>query len=179
MDEFQTEDSLQPLRKTPPEAKPIDESAEDLAEKAKRLNMDISTYVLHNLSQTLSLQQQIQRQPHVVPLTQTSRIDKNILISIGDMKPGDDIFVFLHKFEYNITAYNVSHYDWILYLPSLLHGPYSEAYYNNVTADTTFHTMKTVLLTTGRYLTKFIPPQVQNKWLQNCSPVVQLMEVQI
>ncbi len=66
--------------------------------------MDISTYVLHNLAQTLSLQQQIQRQPHVVPLTQTSRIDKNILKSIGDMKPGDDIFVFLHKFEYNMKA---------------------------------------------------------------------------
>ncbi len=140
MDEFQTEDSIQPLPKTPPEAKPIDDSAEDLAEKAKRLNMDISTCVLHNLAQTLSLQQQIQRQPHVVPLTQTSRIDKNFLKSIGDMKPGDDIFVFLHKFEYNMKAYNVSHYDWILYLPSLLHGPYSEAYYNNVTADTTFHT---------------------------------------
>ncbi len=56
------------------------------------------------------------------------------------MKPGDDIFVFLHKFEYNMKAYNVSHYDWILYLPSLLHGPYSQAYYNNVTADMTFHT---------------------------------------
>ncbi len=36
-------------------------------------------------------------------------------------------------------------------LPSLLHGPYSEAYYNNITNDITFQTMKTILLTTGGY----------------------------
>ena len=50
-----------------------------------------------------------------------------------------------------MKAFDVPIHDWVIYLPSLLHGPYSEAYYNNITNDITFQTMKTILLTTGGY----------------------------
>ncbi len=155
VDDFQSEDLVQPVDKTAPGAKasasgPYDE-VQQLADKAKELNVDPTVLVVQQLIQQLKTPAQQQPQPYVPP--QPKRwVDKTVLKAIGELRAGGDIFVFLHRFEYNnMKAFEVPVHDWVIYLSSLLHGPYSEAYYNNITNDITFQTMKILLLTTGGY----------------------------
>ncbi len=119
-----------------------------MADKAKELNVDPTVLVVQQLIQQLKTPAQ-QPQPYVPPQPKR-RVDKTVLKAVY-WRAEEDTFVFLHRFEYNMKAFEVPVHDWVIYLPSLLHGPYSEAYYNNITNDITFQTMKSILLTTGGY----------------------------
>ncbi len=150
-----------------------------MADKAKELNVDPTVLVVQQLIQQLKTPAQQQPQPYVPPQPKR-RVDKTVLKAIGELRAGEDIFVFLHRFEYNMKAFEVPVHDWVIYLPSLLHGPYSEAYYNNITNDITCQTMKTILLTTGGYsfaecINSF--PLKSDQWFEIPSPRVQFMQI--
>ncbi len=79
------------------------------------------------------------------------KLNQTVLNSIGSMTADDDIFDFLQRFEHNMNTFNIHPNDWNLYLPPLLIGAFSKAYYNNINTETTFASMKTILLHTGGY----------------------------
>ncbi len=135
---------LDPLPQTPPHAKPDPtplQQIKQLAEEAKANDVDPTMLLFAQL-----LSKHTQPQP-TVPLVRTEPLSK----SVGELKQGEDIFVFLHRFEYQMKLKAVPPDDWLHVLPSLLHGEYSEAYYNNISSSTTFCDMRTVLLNTGGY----------------------------
>ncbi len=67
------------------------------------------------------------------------------------MSEGEDIFVFLHRVEFELTSRAIPQHSWIKFLPSVLVGQYKEEYYNNVSTCTSFDDMKIVLLNLGGY----------------------------
>ncbi len=114
-----------------------------ITEKAKAADIDPTMFLF---AQLLSKQPQT-----VAPVPQAHDKPESISTAIGKMADGEDIFVFLHRFEFELTAKTVPQHRWITYLPSVLTGSYKEAYYNNVAVCTSYDEMKIVLLNIGGY----------------------------
>ncbi len=66
------------------------------------------------------------------------------------MNNGEDLFVFLNRFEYGMKSNSVPPCDWVHILLKLLHGIYKETYFNCI-SDTSYQRMRTVLLNVGGY----------------------------
>ena len=145
LDSDLTREHIEPLPQTPPKAKPSTASQlqelKELAEQAKANDVDPNMLLFAQL-----FSKQNQPQPSV-SLVRTEPLSK----SVGEMKHGEDMFVFLHRFEYHMKLRSVPTHDWLHVLPSLLHGEFSEAYYNNISPSTSFADMRTILLNTGGY----------------------------
>ncbi len=132
---------IEPLPPTPPRARSTAsaqvEQLKQLAEEAKANDLDPTVLMF---AQLLSNQSR-------PPPDKSSPLSK----PIGEHKQGEDIFVFLHRFEYQMKLRHIPPINWLHYLPDLLHGEYSEAFYNNVTPTTSFSDMRTILLNAGVY----------------------------
>ncbi len=76
---------------------------------------------------------------------------KSLSSAIGKMVEGEDIFVFLHRFEFELTTRAIAPHRWLTCLPSVLIGQFKEAYYNNASVCTSYEDMKIVLLNVGGY----------------------------
>ncbi len=115
-----------------------------ISDKAKAADIDPTMFMF---AQLLSKQSQ-PAAPTPIPLDKPESLSS----SIGKMTEGEDIFVFLHRFEFELSARTIPQHRWITYLPSVLSGFYKEAYYNNVAICTSYYDdMKIVLLNIGGY----------------------------
>jgi len=127
-----------------PSVSPIDESAEflkSIQEKAKAVDMDPTLLMF---AQLLTKQTTNTNPAQLV-------FDKPDSLASAISRMSEDVFVFLHRFEYELTRRRVHQNDWLSHLPSVLSGNYKEAYYNNVSVCTTYVEMKIVMLNIGGY----------------------------
>ncbi len=135
---------LEPLPATPPRAKPTIptqvEHLKKLADEAKATGIDPSILMI---AQLMNSQATAQPDPSVVSAPRSK--------PFCDLKQGEDIFVFLHRFEFQMKSKHIHPNTWLQHLPDLLHGDFSEAFYNNITSVTTFAEMRTILLNAGGY----------------------------
>ncbi len=76
---------------------------------------------------------------------------KSLSSAIGKMVEEEDIFVFLHRFEFEMTTRAIASQRWLTCFPSVLIGQFKEAYYNNASVCTSYEDMKIVLLNVGGY----------------------------
>ena len=101
---------IEPLPPTPPRARSTAsaqvEQLKQLAEEAKANDLDPTVLMF---AQLLSNQSR-------------PRPDKSSPLSkpIGEHKQGEDIFVFLHRFEYQMKLRHIPPINWLHYLPDLL-----------------------------------------------------------
>ncbi len=114
-----------------------------ISDKAKAADIDPTMFMF---AQLLSKQSQ-PAAPTPIPLDKPESLSS----AIGKMTKGEDIFVFLHRFEFELSARTIPQHRWITYLPSVLSGFYKEAYYNKVAICTSYDNMKIVLLNIGGY----------------------------
>ncbi len=132
------------LPSTPPRAKPTDSSmiaqAKILAKELTTTGLDPTVLLLSKLLD----KQMVTSQPMYDP-------SGSLVKSIGPIEQGENIFVFLNRFEYGMKSNGVRPCDWINILPKLLHGEFKEAYFNCITNTTSYHRMRTILLNTGGY----------------------------
>ncbi len=132
------------LPSTPPRAKPTDSSmiaqAKILAKELTTTGLDPTVLLLSKLLD----KQMVTSQPMY-------DLSGSLVKSIGPIEQGDNIFVFLNRFEYGMKSNGVRPCDWINILPKLLHGEFKEAYFNCITNTTSYHRMRTILLNTGGY----------------------------
>ncbi len=129
-----------------PSATHIDESAEflkSIQEKAKAVDIDPTMLMF---AQLLTKQT-----TNTAPAQPVFDKPDSLVSAIGRMLDGEDVFVFLHRFEYELTRRHVHKNDWLSHLPSVLSSNFKEAYYNNVSVCTTYEEMKIVMLNSGGY----------------------------
>lgn len=137
--------NLTQLEATPTQDLTSIDCVKELAEQAHSSGIDPNLLFMAKLfSQKASVNIPVQ-QPQ--SLTRFETLAKQI----GSIKEGEDIFVFLHRFEFQLKSQSVPHTSWLSFLPSVLSGVYSEAYYNNITVCANYSDMRIVLLNTGGY----------------------------
>ncbi len=137
---------------TPKETLPIEPNAStdlvaemtSINDKAKEFNIDLDTFLLH---QCLSSRPTTYVQ---APPVDPNSPDKIVKI-IGKMSEGEDIVVFLNRFELELGSRHIDLDDFRLYLPQCLSGPFKEAYYNNLGVCPTYQDVRVVLLNAGGY----------------------------
>ena len=115
-----------------------------IADKAKEHDMDPNKFMMHQLlcAHTLSVQ------PH----SDTHDTNPDMLSKvIGKLSDQEDVFVFLHRFEIELSTRHISLGTFHSYIPTCLLGRYKEAYYNNVSHCTSYDDMKLVLLNAVGY----------------------------
>ena len=136
---------------TPPKAKPSPfasiSRAKLLAQELKSTEVDPVFLLLSQMMEKLSVATPSPPQPVYAPINASDSLAK----SIGSLEQGEDIFVFLHRFEYGMKFNAVPAHAWLHILPKLLHGTFKEAYFNNITETTSYQRMRTVLLNSGGY----------------------------
>lgn len=96
-----------------PVATPTDDPAlmiKSITEKAKAADIDPTMFLF---AQLLTKQSQ-----PVAPVPQVHDKPESLSTAIGKMADGEDIFVFLHRLEFELTARTVPQHRWITYLPS-------------------------------------------------------------
>lgn len=116
-----------------------------LADKAKQAEIDPTLFLLSQLINSSSNQSQT----NYIPYDKS----KSLTSIIGKMSEDEDIFVFLHRFEFELTCRAIPQVEWLKLLPQVLTGHYREAYYNNADVCATFEGMRVVLLNAGGYST--------------------------
>ncbi len=115
--------------------------------RAKDLSIDVNTLLIHNLLTRKSLAPSAEP---VHPRPNPYGPDKLVKL-IGKLGEGEDIVVFLNRFETELGSRGISLDDFRLYLPYCLSGAFKEAYYNNVSQCPRFNDIRLVLLNTGGY----------------------------
>ncbi len=115
--------------------------------RAKDLSIDVNTLLIHNL---LTRKSPAPSAEPVHPRPNPYGPDKLVKL-IGKLGEGEDIVVFLNRFETELGSRGISLDDFRLYLPYCLSGAFKEAYYNNVSQCPRFNDIRLVLLNTGGY----------------------------
>jgi len=112
-------EQLEPLPPTPPQAKPTPSpaitKAKLLAQELKSTDVDPSILLLSQLFENRSVSS------HQPPPTYAySNPTDSLVKSIGWLEQGEDLFVFLNRFEYGMKSNSVPPCDWVHILPKLL-----------------------------------------------------------
>ncbi len=113
--------------------------SEDLVAKSKSLTDQAKE---HDIDPTMFMLQQI-LQSHSVSNHDSNESSNPEKLSkiIGKLNDHDDVFVFLHRFEFELTNRHIPMNNFYSYMPACLTGHYREAYY-----------MRVVLLNMGGWL---------------------------
>ncbi len=121
----------------------------DLAAKLKSLTDQAKE---HEIDPTMFMLQQI-LQSHSVSNHDSNESSNPEKLSkvIGKLNDHDDVFVFLHRFEFELTNRRIPLNNFYNYMPACLTGHYREAYYNNIDQCTSYVDMRVVLLNMGGY----------------------------
>ncbi len=145
------QEQFEPRPSTPPKAKPSpfasNSRAKLLAQELKSTEVDPVFLLLSQMMEKLSVATPSPPQPVYAPINASDSLAK----SIGSLEQGEDIFVFLHRFEYGMKFNTVPAHAWLHILPKLLHGTFKEASFNSITETTSYQRMRTVLLNSGGY----------------------------